>query len=73
VHAMPTLRFLYAGDVTREAGVYRVLHCSGHKSDAEIFLDRGLYLPDCKECEVKYERVSSTSLEQHVSRSIACD
>jgi len=66
-------KLLCAGDITQAAGVYRVLHSGGHMPDGETFLDRGLYLPDCKGCAVKYERVSSISLEQHVSRSIACD
>ena len=73
MNTIPALNFLYPGDVTREPGVYRVLHAGQHRHDGEIFLDRGLYLPDCKECAVKYELISSVSLEQHVSRPVACD
>jgi len=71
VKQIPAAKFFIPGDMTCEPGVYRVVHGEGHKPDGEVFLDRVLYLPDCKECEVKYALISSISLEQHVGRSVA--
>lgn len=65
----PALKFIYPGGITQEAGVYRVMHVNQHKPNGEIFLDRGIYLPDCRDCNVKYALIRSTSFNQHISNA----
>jgi hypothetical protein len=60
------LRSISPGNVTHEGGVYRVVHSEQHKPTGEIFLARGLYLPVCKECDVRYALVRRVSHDQHI-------
>jgi hypothetical protein len=68
------LSFINPGDVTHDSGVYRVVHSNHHKPAGEIFLDRGLYLPDCAECHVKYALIRRVSHVEHIAeKQQSCD
>ena len=66
----PAPQFINPGEITQYEGVYRLMHANEHLPNGQIFLDRGMRLPACQNCVVRYALIEMVPFDIYVSERL---